>query len=175
MLNRDRLFPALVLGAANPERPLGHGLSVQVFGYRGTEKCAVGPEQLAELGLTADEAFARALNQLREFADESPDLSIQILGSPGAAVHALLYSDHPWASACLLLPDLHEHAADALQEADLLACVPQTESLVVFPKRDRAYRESLIAKLREIEADAKHPLTFELFALSANGATPFSE
>ena len=62
-----------------------------------------------------------------------------------------------------------------LNETDLLACVPQRKSLVVFPKRDRAYRESIVGKLRDIEADARHPLTFELFSVSPSGIAPFAE
>ncbi|MFO0802259.1 MAG: hypothetical protein U0791_03950 [Gemmataceae bacterium] len=175
-LNRERLFPALRTGLLHPEwepvcPAIGHGLVVQL--YDGDS--AVGPEQLHAANLAAEDAHRIAIENLARFADESPDLTIQVLGNPGDAVHLLLYSDHPHASACLLLPDLHEHAAEELRETDLLACVPQRESLVVFPKRDRAYRESIVRKLREIEADATHPLTFELFALSVNGVSPFSE
>lgn len=176
MLKREHLFPGLLNGLLNPEwgavcPAIGHGLIVQL--YDGDS--AVGPERLREANLAADEAHQIAIENLGRFADESPDLSIQVLGNPGDAVHFLLYSDHPHASACLLLPDLYEHAAEELKETDLLACVPQRESLVVFPKRDRAYRESIVRKLREIEADAVHPLTFELFSLSATGLAPFSE
>jgi hypothetical protein len=175
-LNRGNLFPGLVAGLLNPEwepvcPAIGHGLNVQL--YDGDS--AVGPERLREANLAVEDAHRIAIENLGRFADDSPDLSIQVLGNPGDAVHFLLYSDHPHASACLLLPDLYEQAAVELKETELLACVPQRESLVVFPKRDRAYRESIIRKLREIEADARHPLTFELFSLTATGLTPFSE
>lgn len=184
MLNREQLYPYLLPGLLNPEwEPIcpavGHGLVVQLFEDRESEHgivhATVSPEQLREANLAADEAHRIALYNLVRFADDSPDLSIQVLGNPGDPVHFLLYSDHPRAAACLRLPDLYEHAADVLKETDLLACVPQRESLVVFPKRDRAYRERIVGKLREIEADARHPLTFELFVLSMNGVTPFSE
>jgi|GEM_PF-3669302 len=184
MLNRERLYPYLVPGLLNPEwaaicPAVGHGLFVQLLedveSDGGIVHSTVSPEQLEEASLTADDAHRIALENLTRFADDSPELSIQVLGAPGEPVHFLLYSDHARAAACLRLPDLHEHAAEALKETDLLACVPQRESLVVFPKRDRAYREALVRKLREIEADVKHPLGFELFILSPGGIAPFTE
>jgi len=173
MLNRERLHFRLAIGSGEPQEiAIGHGLVSQLVDDAGA---LVTTDQLREAGLTPEQARAIALENLACFADESQDLSIQVLGAPGDPLHFLLYSDHPLASACLLLPDLHEHAAEVLQEADLLACVPQRESLVVFPKRDAASRERMVAQLRAIEADAPHPLTFALFSLAASGATPFSE
>jgi hypothetical protein len=184
MLNREQLYPYLFPGLLNPEwatlcPEVGHGLVIQLFqdneSEHGIVHATIGPDELRGANLTPEEAHRIALDNLVRFADDSPDLSIQVLGAPGDPVHFLLHSDHPRASACLLLPDLYEQAADVLKESDLLACVPQRESLVVFPKRDRAYREMLVGKLREIEADARRPLTFELFALSKSGVVPFSE
>ena len=184
MLNREQIYPYLLPGLLNPDwaavcPEVGHGLVIQLFhdneSEHGIVHSTVGPEELGSANLTAAEANRIALDNLARFADDSPQLSIQVLGAPGEALHFLLHSDHPRASACLLLTDLYEQAAEVLKETDLLACVPQRESLVVFPKRDRTYREMLVGKLREIEADARHLLTFELFALSMNGVTPFSE
>lgn len=166
MLNREQLFPRLAVGdAAESQVALGHGL---VAGFGTANGAETSP---AEAGLSPEEARRIALENLARFADESPDLSVQVLGSPGGPIHLLLYADHPLASACLLLPDLYGHAAEMLHETDLLACVPQAESLVVFPA---AIREAVVTKLREIEADAARPLTFELFSLSANGVVPFT-
>ncbi len=173
-LNHEHLFPSLVLGLPDTDAltpAIGHGLVVQLV----DEHAIVTPERLREANLSVDEAHRIARENLVRFADEAPDLSIQVLGAAGEPVHFLLYSDHPRASACLLLPDLYEHACEVLNETDLLACVPQRESLVVFPKRDRAYREALVNKLKQIETDACYPLTFELFALAAGTVTPFAE
>ena len=159
--------------------PLGHGLFAQLFEDResaeGIVHSAIGPEQLLEANLITAEAHRIALGNLIRFAEESPALTIQVLGKPGDAVHFLLYSDHSRASSCLLLPDLFEHASDLLQTNELLACVPQRESLVIFPKRDRTHRESLVCKLRDIEADAAHPLGFRLFELAPGSIQPFTE
>ena len=171
-MNHEKLFPHLVRGMQSPDHPdVGHGLVVQLIEHLESKQGRVSPEQLQEAGLSPENARRIALENLARFADESPDLSVQVLGTPGGPIHLLLYADHPLASACLLLPDLYEHAAEMLHETELLACVPQAESLVVFPA---AIREAVVAKLREIEADAARPLTFELFSLSANGVVPFT-
>jgi hypothetical protein len=181
-VNPDRLFPYLVRGLLNPEwEPacvrVGHGLWAQLFEDHeesvGVVHATVSPDQLRAAGLTADDAHARALANLVRFADDDPNLSIQVLGNPDDPVHFLLYSDHPRAAACLRLPDLYEEACDLLKTTEVCAVVPQRESLVVLPKRDRAYREQIVAKLREVEADAERPLSFDLFELTADGVREF--
>ncbi len=53
--------------------------------------------------------------------------------------------------------------------------MPQRESLVVLPKRDRAYRELIVGKLRELEADARRPISFGLFEVSPDGVREFHD
>jgi len=183
-VNAEALFPYLVRGLPDPAAgdlavPVGHGLFAVVY----EDRDAGGPivhtpvtrEALAAAGLTPAAAHAAALENLTKFADADERLSIQILGGPGEPVHFLFYSDHPRAAACLRLPDLFSEARDHLGTTDLCAVVPQQESLVVFPKRDRAHRDALVAKLRAIEAGADAPLTFELFDLTEAGVRPFTE
>jgi hypothetical protein len=183
-VNPANLYPYLVPGALPPDWaalavPVGHGVSAVLFEDResGGEivHTPVAPAALAAAGLGGDEAHRLALENLARFADDDPALTVQVLGAPGDPVHLLLYSDHPRAAACLRLPDLYDHAREELRTDDLCACVPQRESLVVLPKRDRAYRDKLVGKLREVEADAAHPLTFGLFELTPTGVRPFAE
>lgn len=180
----DHLFPYLVPGPPSLDGepialPVGHGVWAILFedadSSGGLTHTPVTPERLRAAGLTPAEAHARALDNLARFAADSPDLSIQVLGNPGEPVHFLLYSDHPRAAACLLLPDLYEEACERLGTTEVCAVVPQRESLVVFPKRDRAYREGLVAKLREVEADATHTIGFGLFELTAEGVRELRE
>ena len=46
---------------------------------------------------------------------------------------------------------------------------------MVLPKRDRAYRELIVGKLRELEADARRPISFGLFEVTADGVIAFHE
>lgn len=176
-MNTANLYPYLVPEPPEADLvvPVGHGLYAAlfddaepgVFGQR-----PVTADQLRAAGLTPAEAHRLALDNLDRFADADPGLSIQVLGDPAGPVHWLLYSDHPRAAACLRLPDLYEHSRELLGAADLCACVPQAESLVVFADRGPDHRAAVVARLREIEADAARPLSFGLFELTAAGVRP---
>lgn len=173
-MNLDALYPNLVRGPTNAACvPVGHGIGVELI--VDGEAAPVTPDRLRAAGLSVQEAHARALDNLAHFADESPDLSVDVLGGVDDAVHLLVYCDHPRAAACLLLPDLYEEACDRLHTTEVCAVVPQRESLVVMPKRDAAYRERVVAMLREQEADALHPLSFGVFELTAEGVHEFTE
>jgi len=183
-LKTENLYPYLLPGLVDPAWadiavPIGHGLFATLFEDHesdgGIVHAVVTPDQLQAAKLSAADAHRIALDNLTRFADESPALTIQVLGRVGDPVHFLLHSDHPRAAACLRLPDLYEQAREHLQTDELCACVPQRESLVVLPKRDRAFREMLVGKLREIEADSTHLLSFELFELSPQVVRPFVE
>lgn len=170
----DALYPNLVLGETNAACvPVGHGLWAELLEDGATT--AVTPEQLRAAGLTVEEAHALALENLSRFADDSPDLSVDVLGGVGEGVHLLVYCDHPRAASCLLLPDLYEQACDLLRTTGVCAVVPQRESMVVLPQRDRVYRERVVGMLREQEANAAEPLSFGLFELTADGVREFVE
>lgn len=182
-LNPDNLFPYLVPGLPNPDwesicLPVGHGVYAALFedheSEHGIVHATVNPDQLRAAGLTAEEAHAVALDNLVAFAD-GEELSMQMLGDVGDPINFLLISDHPRAASCLLLPDLYDTARQVLRADELCAVVPQRESLVVLPKRDRAYREMVVGKLREIEADADRPISFGLFELTPDGVREFAE
>ena len=179
-MNLDALFPYLVRGERNSTCvPVGHGvwaeMSEDTETADGIVHAVVTPDRLRDAGVSVEAAYARALENLVRFADDSPDLSVDVLGGIGEAVHLLVYCDHPRAAACLLLPDLYEQACDLLGTTEVCAVVPQRESLVVLPRRDRAYRERVVGMLREQEADSRCPLSFELFELTADGVREFVE
>ncbi|MBX9584658.1 MAG: hypothetical protein K2X87_30515 [Gemmataceae bacterium] len=183
-MNTEHLFPYLVRDLPNPDWadlavPVGHGLSAVVFedheSAAGPVHTPVSPDQLRAAGLTPAEAHRLALDNLDRFAEADGRLSIQMLGAVGDPVHFLLYSDHPRASACLRLPDLYDHSRDLLKADALCAVVPQRDSLVVFPDRGPAYRDLIVGKLRQIEADAEHPLSFGLFEVTTAGVRPLGE
>ena len=180
------VYPYLVPGLLNPdwERiavPVGHGVYATLFEDHesddGIVHATVSPEALEAAGLTPEAAHAAALDNLERFAAGGVawGLSLKMIGRPGEAVHFLLLCDHPRAAACLRLRDLYDQASRLLESAGVCACAPQRESLVVLPERDRAYREMIVGKLREIEAEARRPISFELFELSRDGVRPFFE
>lgn len=153
--------------------PIGHGLLAVLYedaeSAEGLTHRPVTADDLRAAGLTAADAHRIALDNLGRFADTGEGLSIDILGGPGEPVHLLLYSDHPRAAGCLRLPDLYEHSRDLLGEGELVALVPQSESLVILPKRDEEYRTRVVGRLRAAEADAARPLGFGLFDVRPDG------
>jgi len=184
-VERNNVYPYLVPGLFNPDWepitiPIGHGVYATLFEDHesdgGIVHATVNPEAIEAAGLTAEELHRIALENLERFASsDSGGLSMKMLGNPGDPVNFMLICDHPRAAACLRLPNLYEQASHFLQSAEVCACAPQRESLVVLPKRDRAYREMIVGKLREIEANARRPISFELFELTPEGVRPFSE
>ena len=173
-MNLDALYPNLVHGETNAACvPVGHGIWAELI--EDGEAAPVTPDRLRAAGLSVEAAHGRALENLARFADDSPDLSVDVLGGVDEAVHLLVYCDHPRAAACLLLPDLYEEACDRLHTTQVYAVVPQRESLVVLPKRDAAYRERVVGMLREQEADAAHPISFAVFELTADGVREVTE
>jgi hypothetical protein len=180
-VNPDHLYPYLIPGPVGSDWEsacvsLGHGVWVQLCDDTDAAPgVAVTLGQLRAAGLTPEAAHTRALENLARFALETPDMTIEPVGGRGDAVHFLLYCDHPRAAACLLLPDLYEEACEELGTTEVCAVVPQRESLVIFAKRERAYREAMVARLREWEADAAHPISFALFELTADGVREFHE
>jgi hypothetical protein len=182
-MQTENLYPYLMLGLPGPDfeavsLPVGHGLCAvlceDVPSGDGVLQKPVTAGDLTAANLTAEQAHGLALDNLTRFAltDEMPP---QPFGGPGRDVHFLLYSDHRLAAACLRAPPIYEEAREHLGTAELCACVPQQQSLVVFAKRDRAFRERVLAVLRQAEADAEKPLNFGLFELSAAGVRPFEE
>jgi hypothetical protein len=186
VVNQNKVYPYLVPGLLNPDWekitiPIGHGVYAMLFEdheeEHGIVHSTVIPEALEAAGLTAAEAQRLALSNLERFAasEDGWRPSMKMIGQPGDPFHFILISDHPRAAAFLRLRSLYEQASRLLESAEICACVPQRESLIILPKRDRSYREKLVARLRKIEADARRPITFELFEVSREGVRPFVE
>ncbi len=183
-MEKGKIFPYLIPGLFNSdEEPntihIGHGVYATLFEDHETEggivHQMVTQRHLDQAGLSAEAAHRIAIENLYNFFQEPDQISIQMLGEPGAEVNFMIYGNHARASACLLLPDLFDQASYYLQTDELCACVPQRERLIVLPQRDRSYREGLIAKIAEIERDARRPISLELFELREDGVFPFVE
>ena len=53
--------------------------------------------------------------------------------------------------------------------------MPEREALFLFPKRDRAFRDGVVTRLRATAADAAQPISAELFELTTLGVCEFRE
>ena len=167
-MNRGNLFPYLMPGLIDPSQetiavPLGHGVHAMLFEDHETAGGIVHkilmPAMLTAAGLEVAEAHRLALENLEHWfaaawVAEEEVLSMKMIGNPGDEWNFLLFSGHARAAACLRLPATYTRCKALLRTDSLCACVPQRETLIVLPRRDRRYREALVAKIRGIEADA---------------------
>ncbi len=176
----DSIYPYLMPGLISADwEPvsvnLGHGIYATLFedneGEKGIVHKTVSPDDIASSEYTAAQLHDRALDNLVRSV-QNGDVAIQMAGKPGGEFNFLLFTQHPRACACLRLPNLYQLAFEYLQVVEICACVPQRESLVVMPARTAEYRQSMVRKLREIEADARRPISFELFNVTESGISP---
>jgi hypothetical protein len=175
-MRTDQLFPYLQRRVDDPTKyphrfQLDHDLEVVLHTESLPPKGDATPvllEQLEILGLSIVDAHSAALDNLGTFA-EGEAFELQTIGQPGAEHHFVLMAAHPLVASMVLLPYLRAEMADLLGTDDLCALVPQQETLVVFPKRDRQFRQNMLTLVREVEADAPKLLTWELFELTDDG------
>ena len=131
-------------------------------------------EELASFGVgSMDEAWPIAFENLDRIF--SSDVKAHLFPPEEGKPPFILCGGHWLAATCVLLPRLHERAAKALGTTDLLVSIPQRDALVVFPRGTLAERDAMRAQIRIAEADARKPLTWELFALAPDGVSEFRE
>lgn len=148
-------------------QPLGHGLFVALVVDLDGMVRNVTEEELKAAKIPPEQAHrdARA-NLLKVF--ESQEIPGQLSDDPCDSTFILLF-DHWLAAACSLLPALRTLAIDRLQTDDLIACLPERDSLYVFP---RAGDEMLLQMKQQIASEvelARKPLSLGFFALEADG------
>ena len=178
----DTLYPYVVPASYLPAsdstsrelaRPLGHELYVMlVFDLHGAVRNAIAKD-LARLGLTAEKAHERALQNLEKLLQ---DEKIQMAVFHGPMGKPFVLVGGSWAAATsLLVPGLRDLVAERLATKEICASIPHREALLLFAKGDRAYRDQMRALVREKESDGTKPLTFGLFELTDAGVKPLDE
>lgn len=182
VLNAAKIYPYVIPASyleaptGTPQTiswPLGHGLHVALVHDLGGLVRNVTHEELANLGLNLEEAERRSVENL-SLLFKSGDIKASRFNGPDGKPFILM-GGH-WATAtCILLPNLHGFAAKNLGSEDLCVCIPHREALLIFAKRDKAYRDLMRQMIREKETDGRKPLSFELFSLTSNGLTELKE
>lgn len=165
------VIPAAYLEGATGVRtlswPLGHGLHVSLIHDLDGLVRNVTPDELGGLGLSLEEAKKRATDNL-SLLFKSGEIKASRFNGPGGKPF-ILVGGH-WATAtCILLPNLHKFAAPNLGAEELCVSIPHREAMLIFPKGDKAYRDTMRRMIREKESDGPKPLSFELFTLTAEG------
>jgi hypothetical protein len=162
---------------------LGHGVHVMLYhdeqdvlshGGRGVLYCVL-PDALDAEKVSPTQAHAIALQNLERLARaQTFKAGVHSTGPQGRPFAR--WGGHRLAASCILLPGVYKWASKLLGTDEVCASIPHDDSLVLFAKADRSYREAMRAMIRQAEeADTSPPLTFELFALSAGGVSAFRE
>ncbi len=87
----------------------------------------------------------------------------------------VLWSGHWLTASCIRHPGLYRFGSKYLKEQTFCVSIPQREAMLLFPLGTRADRDAMRSMIRETESDARKPVTWELFTLSAAGLHPFVE
>jgi hypothetical protein len=153
--------------------PVGHDLfALPVHDLDGLCRNVL-PDELAAAGLGTAALHQRALDNLEALA-KGPDIHKSMHQGPGG-MPFVVWSGHWLTASCLRLSGLYAFASRALKADAVCVSVPHREAMLVFPVGTREQRDQMRAIIRENEADAPKPLTWELFTLSAAGLRPLPE
>ena len=175
--SRDKLVPYVVPSTYPVEpsaaRSIGHGLWAVLAEDAGNLAANVRAAGLGEFGIdSVDAAWPIALANLeRVFRKLESHLFPPEDGKPAF----LLCGGHWLAATCAIAPGVHARASQRLRTPDLLVSIPQRDALVIFPRGAAADRDEMRRQIRIAEADARKPLTWELFALTPDGLVEFHE
>ena len=176
-MNPSKLFP-YVVPKSYPQlegvsRPLGHDVFLQLVEDHGGLCKGCDLEALKSAQLTPDRAHTLAIENL-EALRKSKTFDAQMYDGPGDRKFILWYG-HWLAAACIVLPSMAEWASRNLQTADVCASIPNRETLLLFPRGDRSYRDAMRQMIQEKEADSPKPITWGLFHLSPTRMTAIVE
>lgn len=162
---------------------LGHGIHIMLYydgeaivsrGGTGLLQCVL-PDELEAAKVSPAEAHGLALENLDRLARaQTFQAGVHAKGPQGRPFAR--WGGHRLAASCILLPGIFEWARRLLATDEVWASIPHDDSLVLFAKGDRAYRDAMWAMIRNAEvADTRPPLSSELFVLSADGVSAFRE
>jgi hypothetical protein len=180
-----RVFPYVVTEASLDTRalaphglavPLGHALAIVLVHEQGGSCRAVEAEDLGSMRLSAAELHRQAQDNLVSVA-EHPQIAKRLYRADDGLAY-WVWSGHWLVASCVHLPQLYAQARERLNAARLLVSLPRRETMVIFPEGDRASRERMRGLIRRQHGDPSPdelPLTWELFALTPAGVTPFFE
>jgi len=181
-LDPDKIFPYIVTTnylehqEAGPEGltyPLGNGLLVTlVHDLNGLGRNVLGSE-LAAVGLSPRQAHTQAKENLVKLVKSGVVTMRKFDSSQGKPF--IIFTDHWLSASCVLLPDIHALATRHLGTDEICVCIPQRDSMLLFPKTDRTFRNEMMQVIRKNESDAGKPLSFGLFQIDAQGLHEFKD
>ncbi|WP_395751627.1 hypothetical protein [Prosthecobacter sp.] len=178
----ELLYPYIVTkeylehGAPQPDgftKPLGQGVyATLVCDLNGLVRNVL-PTELAQAGLSSDEALARAQANLEKMI-QSQTIHSAVLPKGPHGKPFVLFGGHWGAASVCTWSGLHRIAARALGTERLVLSIPHREALIIFADGESDYITAMQEMIRENEADGTKPLTWDLFVLAPDGLKPKS-
>ena len=81
----------------------------------------------------------------------------------------ILFSEHWLSSASLFWTKIYSFSSKNLKTDTIYVSIPQRDAMILFPKCSAKELSDFKKMIREKEADARKPLTFDIFQLDKNG------
>lgn len=154
--------------------PLGHDVYAMLWEDCGGVSRNLSDQELHEAALDPFTAHDMALENLHRLA-RSGAVRIGLMGTTDDDTPFIVWAGHWLAASCVRLPNLYAFACEQLHARDLCASIPQRETLVIFPNKDKPFRDRMRHMIRTAENDSRKQITYELFSLTADGVCPLSE
>ncbi|MEN6625470.1 MAG: hypothetical protein ABFD69_04485 [Candidatus Sumerlaeia bacterium] len=156
-------------------RPLGHGIYSVLASDLGGMVRIFNARDIQELNKTPDEIYQLAIANLERVARDR-EVDIKVVPKGPQDKPFILFTDHWTAATCILLPKLRAMATQTLGTGEFCISIPHRDVMLVFAKGDKAYRDEMMAMIREKETpDAQKPLTWDLFEFRDGNICEFTE
>lgn len=152
-------------------RPIAHDLHRMLVNSSDGLIRNIQQEDLAELGLDIAGADKKAQENLAALANGKA-ITKQLEETP-TGVPFLVWSGHWLTASCMLFPGLHSWAKVHLKTDDILASIPQTELMFLFPRGDAAFRDMMKQYIKKVVEGMDKFVTFDWFALGGGGVSAY--
>lgn len=178
ILDRGKLFPLIVpsgalVGEAPVHVPLLEGLELALSDRDQGTGDGVRHADLRASNLSLREAQQISLANLMALAERG-DVRSHSFGAGKGGQPFIVWDGHWLAAASLLLPGLHEIAANALHVEDICAAIPHREAMILFPRGDSTSRTMMHTMIATNESEGRAPITRRFLRLLP-GKTPYFE
>jgi hypothetical protein len=182
VLSAQTLYPRVVPAGylrSLPEYPegfvhaLGHEVHVVLVEDLGGLYGNVTPQQLEQAGLDPFQAHNLALENLVRLVRRR-EVSARMYRTPQQRPF-VLWQGHALTASCIRLPNLFRLARRQLGTDGIAAAIPHSETMLLFPLGDRAFRGEMRERIRKNEHHEQRLITFEFFSLNADGVSALLE
>jgi uncharacterized protein YtpQ (UPF0354 family) len=141
------------------QRPFSPGIYIALVLHHGDQYVFINDADLEVFGVTAEEAWEQALDNLDA---ASTDIELQVFEADGGGKYAIIESGDGYDAARILLPSVRANVADQLGEP-YIGAVPTRDFLIFWQADFPLYKKFLDQVKVEFGNGGDHALSPELF------------